>query len=133
MDIISEISDSYSHWAASLSQKSFGFAIGAALLYLIPCALCAYARAKGSKSIFIQCLCLTFGVLLAISIPYHAIHISNPTARSWLISFCIVLVLFLPGILPRFVAPTVGSQHRLTVVGYGILVILFFLNVSTRE
>lgn len=128
-DIITRSFEAYFNWAATLPPIHFSFLIRALLLYGLPCLFCAVAFIQGNRSVLVQTLCFTGGLLLAAAIPVHSLTISNRLLRGWLLLFGGILLAFLPAILPAFVFPTIGMQKKARVTGYILLSALFLANL----
>ena len=129
MDAISRLFDSYFDWANGLAQIHFGFLLEALFLFGLPCVLSGFALIKGNRSIFLQVLLFVVGMLLAASIPFYKLTISSRLARGWFIGIAIVLLAFLPAILPSVVVPQLGPQRKLRILCYVVLVLLFLFNL----
>lgn len=129
MDIISRIFENFFQWAGSLQPATVNFLLRAVLLFGIPCLICRWTFARGSRFTMIQWLGLAVGVLLTALLPVEKVSIASPVARGCMVTILVVLLCFLPGILPSLVVPRVGAQRRLRLVFYLTLGALFLLNL----
>jgi hypothetical protein len=129
MNVISRLFDHYFKWVDRLGQVHIGFLLEALLLFGLPCLLCGIALAKGYRSIFLQALLLVVSVLLAATIPVYKMSIGGRITKGWFVAIAIVLLAFLPAILPSLVVPQLGAQKALRIMCYVVLVILFIANL----
>jgi hypothetical protein len=131
LDIITRSGHALRDWIDGWNPSGIQFLIRAVLLFGLPLILAYAAFFRGSRSVFVQGLCLAVGVLLALTLPVESFHVSGATAKVWLVALCVVLLMFLPAVLPSFVAPTVGAQMRMRAILYALLVFLFLVNILT--
>ena len=132
MDIISRLFEHLENWIAGWQPSSLQFLLRLILLFLLPCTLCGVAFRRGSRSVFAQTLCAVCGVLLACTLPVQKWVFDNITLKTWMVVISVVVLAFLPAILPSLLAPTVGVQRRLQAVLYGALVALLLGNLCFR-
>lgn len=130
-DIISRFGNLLRDWIDGWPPSGIHFLIRAVLLFGLPLALTYAAFYRGSRSIFVQSLCVAVGALLALTLPIEWFRVRGATLKVWVVALCVVLLLFLPAVLPSFVAPTVGQQTRMRVILYVLLVILVLANILT--
>jgi len=65
--------------------------------------------------------------MIASSLPFRIPY--DPAVKTWVISFCFLLLAFIPGILPLFLTPKFGLQRKLRWFLYGSLLALFIFNL----
>jgi hypothetical protein len=126
-DTIYSLYQHYADWIGCLYPETISFIIRATLLFSLPCALCYLAFINRSRSTLIQSLCLVAGIMIACSLPFRIPY--DPAVKTWVISFCFLLLAFIPGILPLFLTPCFGLQRKLRWFLYGSLLALFIFNL----
>jgi hypothetical protein len=131
MNIIGKLFEKYCAWIAGWSPAHFGFFVQAVLLLGLPVLLCSGAFHRGSRSVFVQVAAFTAGMLLATAIPVEQFIPRQPVLKTWIFTFCLMLLIFLPGILPRLLTPQLGKQKKLQAILYIILAGLFLANLFT--
>jgi len=82
--------------------------------------------------VFAQTLCATCGLLLACTLPVQRLAINDLTLKTWIVALCVVVLAFLPALLPTLLTPTLGMQQRLRVLFYVALIGLFVANFCFR-
>lgn len=126
-DAIYSIYQCYADWVGCLYPETMSFIIRATLLFGLPCAMCYIAFINRSRSILIQSLCCVAGIMIACSLPFRIPY--DPVVKTWVISFCFLLLAFIPGIIPLFLTPKFGLQKKLRWFLYGSLLALFIFNL----
>jgi len=129
MDVISRICNWYFDWAAALSLIHFQFLVKAILLFGCPCLFCGWALASGNRTLPVQVLCATAGLLLAATIPVDKLVITGAQTRGWILLFGAALLTFAPGVIAALVVPTLGMQRKAQIFAYATLIVLLLLNL----
>lgn len=128
-DVLTENLRTYFDWSGRVAPEHIGFLLRCLLLYGLPCLFSGWAFARGNRSVAIQAMCAATGLLLAATIPADHVTITNKFVRGWFIFLSVVLLAFLPALLPKLVIPQLGPQRKLQVIGYLVLVGLFISEV----
>ncbi len=129
MDILTHLTTSLIAWAGRLDPAWAAFLMRATLLFGLPTLLCHVAFIKGNRSVAIQGLGLLIGLLLAASLPVQRVHLASDLLKAWVLALCLALLIILPAVLPRLLVPALGPQRKLRTLGYGVLIVLFLLNL----
>jgi hypothetical protein len=129
VNIIHSLFENYCCWIDGWSPAHYSFFIQAVLLFCLPTLFCAIAFQRGSRSVFVQTLAFIFGLFLATSIPVEQLIPHVSFFKAWLLIACLVLLLFLPGVLARLLIPELGRQRKLQTLFYAILLSLFLVNL----
>jgi hypothetical protein len=69
------------------------------------------------------------GGLVALSLPLHHVRIGSGMARLWLLTFAMLVVAFIPVLLPNLLLPTLGAQQRLRRVLVCAIVAVILANL----
>jgi hypothetical protein len=126
MDILSKLFGLLVDWATSLSPRTIQFWLRLDLLLVLPIGACAWTFRRGFRSVFVQILAGVVGALTALSLPLNHVRIESGLARLWFLSIAVLIVIFIPLILPSLLLPTLGAQQRLRkilVIAIGALVL----------
>src|SRR2546425_7203938 len=118
MDIIGQLFQKFYDATYELPPPVFYFVLRAVLLFGLPCAFCYTSFLRGNRSLLIQWLWCVGGFLIASVIPVHAIRIEHRLLKAWVVVLSIVLLIFLPAMLPNFLTPTLGAQRLFRVINY---------------
>ena len=125
MNIITKLFEALISFCAGLSVDTIQFWLRLDLLLVLPVSACAWTFMRGLRSVFVQILAGLIGALTALSLPLHHVRIESGLARLWFLSIAILIVIFIPLILPSLLLPTLGAQQRLRkilVIAIGALV-----------
>ena len=131
----------YANWCRNMDPSTFTFIVRCNWLVAFPCIL-GYAVLCQQKStaatsdgvttqrvsVFAQGTSVLVGTLLALSVRIP--EISNPTVRTWTVTFALVLILCMPAILPRYLVPAFHIQQRVIWVIYTFILFLILLQVT---
>jgi len=129
-DIISDIFQWFYTWTSELPPKTFTFLLRAALLFSLPSAFCYWSFLRGGRSVFVQWLWCLAGFLVASAVPVQVFTIEQRILKAWIVVLCVVLLVFVPGILPKFLIPTLGGQRLFRTMNYISIGVLFVINLS---
>lgn len=129
-DVIGAILQWFYNVAAHLQPATFSFLLRATLLFCVPTALCYWSFLRGSRSLLVQWIWCLAGVFIATTIPVHAITIVHPIFKAWVVAISVLLLTFLPAVLPNFLTPTLGAQRIFRVLNYLGLGVLFIINLA---
>jgi hypothetical protein len=104
-------------WCWGLPDCQYYFLYRLVMLLAIPTILAGTAFRCGSRASMIQWLCLTVGVLLAFVVPLGDPP-RNAHVKAWTLVFAVLLLGFLPAILPTFLIRQYGPQSKLRLALY---------------
>lgn len=113
MDVLARFTTSLVRYAEGLSPQTIQFWLRLVCLLTLPVAAAAWTFKRGYRSVFVQVSAGLLGVLVALSLPLHHVRIESGMARLWLLTFAILIVAFIPVLLPNLLLPTLGAQQRL--------------------
>lgn len=129
MDLLTELLQGYQQWISALSPKSTHFILRATLLFGLTTVSTAYLHQRGSRQLFYQIIAATVATLFVMNIDFTNIRFLNqPIMKAWVLTLSIVTLIFIPGLLPKFLAPRQQTQQRLKWIFYAVLGILLILN-----
>lgn len=129
MDAISRICTWYFDWASALPPIHFQFLVKAILFFAWPCLLCGWALASGNRTLPVQVLWASVGLLLAATISVDKLVITGRLTRGWILLCGAVVLAFTPGAIAAVIVPTIGMQRKVRIFGYATLVVLFLINL----
>ena len=134
MDILIRLRDLYINFVCSLPEGITSYVLRISILLLLAVGLLGivWNRFVESRSVFLQ-VCLAF-LLIVVSM-YFPVEIFKESSREYLaFSFAagILCMIFLPGQLPRYLAPRFGNQIRLKKIIRNIVWGLFILQLIVR-
>lgn len=129
MDILSWIGRVYSDFTYNLSPSVFSFLLRANLLLLFAVISARLGHSQlGMRSPQFLAVLMGLGTLIAISIPLD--RFMEPSALwPWLIFFFLAGCLVLPVSVAKKAHPWQGRQKKVLKIIWGILAILFVLNL----
>lgn len=133
MDIISKFIESLAAQAAGLSVATIQFWLRLTLLLTLPAAACASSFLRGYRSVFIQVLAGTVGLLVAISLPLQRVSINSGLVRVWVLVLGGIIVAFMPAVLPSLIVPTLGAQQKLRKAFYAGVALIILANLLWRS
>jgi hypothetical protein len=113
MDVLAKFTTTLVCYAEGLSPQTIQFWLRLVCLLTLPVVASAWTFKRGYRSTFIQVTAGLLGALVALSLPLQHVRVQNGMARLWLLAFAILIVTFLPVILPNLLLPTLGAQQRL--------------------
>jgi len=113
MDVLAKLTTSLVHYAEGLSPQTIQFWLRLVCLLTLPVAASAWTFRRGCRSVFVQVSAGVLGVLAALSLPLDRVRIDSGMARLWLLTLAILIVTFIPVLLPNLLLPTLGAQQRL--------------------
>ncbi len=113
MNLLAKITTALVNYAEGLSPETIHFWLRLLCLLTLPVVAAAWTFKRGYRSVFVQAAAGVFGALVALSLPLQRIEIKSGMARLWFLSFAILIVVFIPVILPNLLFPTLGAQQRL--------------------
>ena len=113
MDVLAKFTTTLVCYTEGLSPQTIQFWLRLVCLLTLPVAASAWTFKRGCRSVFIQVTAGVLGALVALSLPLQQVRVQNGMARLWLLTFAILIVTFLPVILPNLLLPTLGAQQRL--------------------
>jgi hypothetical protein len=113
MDVLARFTTALVSYAEGLSPQTIQFWLRLLCLLTLPVAVCAWSFNRGYRSVFVQVAAGVLGALVALSLPLQHIEIKHGMARLWLLTFAVLIVTFIPLILPNLLLPTLGAQQRL--------------------
>jgi len=113
MDVLAKFTTTLVSYAEGLSPQTIQFWMRLVCLFTLPVAASAWTFNRGYRSVFIQVTAGVLGALVALSLPLQHVRIQNGIARLWLLTVAILIVTFIPLILPNLLLPTLGAQQRL--------------------
>ena len=116
MDVIAKIITLLIQFSEDLSPQTIQFWLRLVFLLTLPVAASAWTFNRGYRSVFVQVAAGFFGALVALSLPLHRVQINSGMARLWFLTFAVLVVAFIPLILPNLLLPTLGAQQRLRKV-----------------
>ncbi|MDD5677081.1 MAG: hypothetical protein PHW60_03695 [Kiritimatiellae bacterium] len=121
-DIIHRLYEAYITWAGTIPDLKLITIIRLTLLFAVPTAIYYWAFISGRREGFGRFLAsvLADGLILAIVI--RVPH--DVTARAWILTVCVLLLAYLPGVHPFFVYREAGRQKRLRTGLYVLMGIL---------
>src|ERR1051326_2794421 len=110
MNVIGKLFGNYTAWIDGWTPAQFDFFAQAVLLLGLPTLLCFVAFHRGSRSVFVQTLAFVLGILLAVSIPVENLIPRAPILKAWILTICLLVLIFLPATLSRLLIPELGRQ-----------------------
>lgn len=112
-DVFHRIYEWYIIWAGNVPDRRLITIIRLTLLFAVPAAIYYWtfiSRHREGFGRFIASF-LADGLVLAIPIRVP----SDVTARAWIFTMCVLLLAYLPGMLPFLVCKAAGCQRRLRI------------------
>ena len=113
MDVLAKFTTTLVSYAVGLSPQTIQFWLRLVCLLTLPVVASAWTFNRGYRSVFMQVAAGVLGALVALSLPLRDVRIQNGMARLWILTFAVLIVTFIPIILPNLLLPTVGAQQRL--------------------
>ena len=134
MDILIRLRDLYINFVCSLPEGITSYVLRISILLLLAGGLLGivWDRYFENRSVFLQA-CLAF-LIIVISM-YFPVEIFRESSREYLafsVAAGILCMIFLPGQLPRYLAPRLGNQMRLKKIIRNIVWGLFILQLIVR-
>jgi hypothetical protein len=120
-------------WIDQWPPARLGFFSQATLLFALPFALCSAVFRQGSRSVLVQVLSFIFGLVVAMAIPVERFLPNSPFLKACLFVICLTLLCFLPAAVPKLLTPTLGTQRKLSIALYTLLVLLFLANLLVKQ
>jgi len=116
------------NWAMVMPDAHYWLVFRLMMVVAVPTILMGFAFKNGSRSIIVQIICLTAGVLIALVIPF-AHPPQHPDIKTWTFVFASVLLAVTPAILPFFLTPRYGLQNKIRIILYCGIGIVFLVEI----
>jgi hypothetical protein len=129
MDVLAKVTTALVRYAEGLSSQTIQFWLRLVCLLIFPVAASAWTFKRGYRSVFMQVSAGVLGGLVALSLPLHHVRIGSGMARLWLLTFAMLVVAFIPVLLPNLLLPTLGAQQRLRRVLVCAIVAVILANL----
>ncbi len=134
MDILIRLRDFYINFVYSLPEGITSYVLRTGILLLLSVGLLGivWDRFFENRSVFLQ-VCLAF-LIIVISL-YFPVGMFRDSGKEYLafsVAAGILCMIFLPGQLPRYLAPRLGNQMRLKKIIRNIIWGLFVLQLIVR-
>ena len=127
MDPLTWILREIAEGIAGISDAAASLILRALLFFGVTTSLTGLAFENGSRSLFVQTMAFTTGILLATFFPLERLIPTHPTIRASLLTLALVALAFLPARLPFYLTPNTLRQKRIRTVSYALLIGLFLL------
>ncbi len=112
----------------SVGSVHIHFLIRAVLVIGIPTVACWHFFDSGNRSLLGQWFVFLISFLTAVSLKIDHWRFP-PHIRMWVVSICLLLLVFLPAMLPYFLFRIRAHQNRARIVLYMVLILLFVFNL----
>ena len=134
MDILIRLRDFYINFVCSLPEGITSYVLRISILLILSVGLLGivWDRFVENRSIFLQ-VCLAF-LIIVVSM-YFPVEIFRESGKEYLafsVAAGLLCMIFLPGQLPRYLAPRLGTQMRLNKIIRNIIWGLFILQLIVR-
>ena len=110
-DVFHRIYECYINWAGSMPDGRLITIIRLTLLFAVPTAIYYWAFISRHREGFGRFLIAFIADFLVLAIPISVPH--DVTAKAWIVTICVLLLAYLPGVHPFFVYREAGRQKRL--------------------
>ena len=110
-DFFHRLNAAYIPWAGSIPDMKLIAIIRLTLLFAVPVAIYYWAFISQHREGFGRFLIAFIADFLVLAIPISVPH--DVTAKAWIVTICLLLLAYLPGVHPFFVYREAGRQKRL--------------------
>jgi len=129
MDILEKIFNDYTQLIFSLSIIIKKFMLRTCLWESLTCVLLLVPRRCGLQNVPLQWAIVVIVPFIVFSLPLDRMVLLNRTHFAFLFTFCCFANSIMPAAIARLLHPQLGTQKKIRIVLYAVLILLFTLQV----
>jgi len=126
-DIFHQSYESYIQWAGRISDTRLITLMRVTLLFAVPTLVFYWTfitnYRRGFGRIFVSLVGIGVVLWMPLQVPWECM------ARAWILTICVLLLLYLPGAIPFLVFKEAGRQRRFRTALYGLLLVLLLVGM----